>query len=415
VSHQGIVTGFAVRVVQRALAVADLIAFRLLELVILVIGDPLERRIAVPTERGVFAENQGVANRHARGIRLNDEGASRVNIGVNCSAPSDATNSRGGNARRGGGQTGSCAVDGQLVSVVRPIAIEAPLASIRTGKVVDDDIAVGRVGGSRLILGEEVIVVAEVPEVERPGEGGAGGITPAGDIDSGGSSGNRVAKERLGQQRRSNRAVAVVINREVRDNDMSVPINVLAGEQGAVLPLGSASEAQISTANVGQAGAEVIQSRVAADVEVPLHFLFSEGRDHGGFTTTALEDFSGSLDDGLVNHVRALESGNAGFVATKKAVGRDRLAAEHHHQVVLLSEALVGAKLFGDDVVQLNRSQHPVLVIQAGRMTAQVDLQFEGSELQGFFAATQGLGPEGGAAAQRGRNRENNLVSTGFL
>ena len=75
----------------------------------------------------------------------------------------------------------------------------------------------------------------------------------------------------------------------------------------------------------------------------------------------------------------------------------------------------MGAQLFGDDVVQLNGSQHPVLVIQAGRMTTQVDLQFKGSEFQGFFIATQGLGPECSTAAQGGCYCENNFVSTSFF
>lgn len=154
---------------------------------------------------------------------------------------------------------------------------------------------------------------------------------------------------------------------------------------------------------------------MAADIEVTLNVLFSIGLNHSGFTTTALEDLASGFNDGFVHDVCALESGDAGLISTEKLVGDDRLAAEHHHQVVLLGHALVGTKLFGDDVVQLNSSQHPVLVIQAGRVTAQVDLQFEGSEFQGFFASTQGLGPEGGAAAQRGRNCENNLVSTSFL
>lgn len=409
-SYQGVVARFAVRVVQRALAVADLIAFRLLELVILVIRDPFERRIAVSTERGVLAENQGVANRHARGIRLNDEGAGGVNVGVDGRIPGYTTNSRGGHARGGGGQTGGGAVDGQLVAVVRPIAIEAPLASIRTREVVDDDVAIRRVGSSSLILGEEVVIVVEVPEVERTGEGSTGGITPAGNVDDRGSSGNRVAKECLGQQRGSDRAVSVVVNREVRHDDVAVPVEMLAGKQG-VLAFARSGRAVFRREAVTQ----IVQGRVAADIEVTLNFLFSVGLNHGGFTTTALEDLASGLNDGLVHDIRALESGDAGLVATEKLVGDDRPTAEHHHQVVLLGEALVGAKLFGDDVVQLNGGQHPVLVIQAGRMTAQVDLQFEGSELQGFFAATQGLGPEGGAAAQGGRNRENNLVSTGFL
>lgn len=417
-SHQGVVAGFAVRVVQRALAVADLIAFRLLELVILVIRDPFERRIAVPTERGVLAENQGIADRHAGGIGLNDERAGRVNVGIDRAAPSNASNSRGGDARRGGGQTGGGAVDGQLVAVVRAVAVEAPLASISTRKVVDDDIAIRRVGGSSLILGEEVIIVVEVPEVERTGEGGASSVAPAGDVDDRGSSGNRVAKEGLWQQRRSNRAVAVVVNRQVRNDDVAVPVKMLSGEERAITPVSTSNgtiDATASTSYIRQAGAEVIQSRVAADIEVTLNFLFSVGLDHGGFATTALEDFAGGLNDGLVHNIRALESSDAGLVATEKLVGDNRLAAEHHHQVVLLGETLVGAQLFGDDIIQLNSSQHPVLVIQAGRVTAQVDLQFEGSEFQGFFAATQGLGPEGGAAAQRGRDRENNLVSTSLF
>lgn len=409
-SHQGVVAGFAVRVVQRALAVADLIAFRLLELVILVIRDPFERRIAVSTERGVFAENQGIADRHAGGIGLHDERAGRVNVGIDRAAPSNASNSRGGDARRGGGQTGGGAVDGQLVAVVRTVAVEAPLASISTRKVVDDDIAIRRVGGSSLILGEEVIIVVEVPEVERTGEGGASSVAPAGDVDDRGSSGNRVSKESLGQQRRANRAVAVVVNRQVRNDDVAVPVEMLTGEQG-VLAFTGRGRAVLR----GKAVTQVIQSRVAADIKEPLNFLFSVGLNHGGFATTALEDFAGGLNDGLVHDIRALESVDAGLIATEKLVGDDRLAAEHHHQVVLLGETLVGAQLFGDDVVQLNSSQHPVLVIQAGRVTAQVDLQFEGSEFQGFFAATQGLGPEGGAAAQRGRDRENNLVSTSLF
>lgn len=420
-SHQGVVARFAVRVVQRALAVADLIAFRLLELVILVIRDPFERRIAVSTERGVFTENQGIADRHAVAVRLNDEGAGGVSVGVDGSRagiPSHVANSRGGDARRGGGQTGGCAVDGQLVAIVCAIAVEAPLASICTRKVVNDDIAIRRVGGSSLILGEEVVVVAEVPEVERTGEGSASSIAPAGDVDDCGSSGNRIAKECLGQQRRSNRAVAIVVNRQVRNDNMSVPVEMLACEERTITPIGASNGTIDATANtscIRQAGAEVIQSRVAADIEVTLNFLLSVGLNHGRFSATALEYFASGLDDGLVHNVCALESGYAGLVATEKLIGDDRLAAEHHHQVVLLGETLVGAQLFGDDVVQLNGSQHPVLVIQAGRVTAQVDLQFEGSEFQGFFAATQGLGPEGGAAAQRGRDRENNLVSTSLF
>lgn len=233
-SHQGIVARLAVRVVQRALAVTDLIAFCLLELVILVIRDPFERRIAVSTERGVLAEYQGIADRNAVAVRFDDERSSRVSVGVDGAAPSHVANSRGCNARRGGGQTRGGAVDGQLVAVVRAVAIEAPLASISTRKVIDDDIAIRRIGNSSLILGEEVVIVVEESEVERTSESSTSRVTPAGDVDSCSSSSNRSSKESLGQQRRADRTVAVMVNSQVRDDNVAVPVEMLACEQGVL-------------------------------------------------------------------------------------------------------------------------------------------------------------------------------------